>query len=265
MKKVLTIIGSPRRGNSYAAALEVEKVLSAGGAMEMEYVFLSEMNVEMCRGCFACLKTGIEKCPIHDDVGVILEKINTADAVVFVSPVYVMSVSGLMKNFFDRLCSICHRPVFCRKYAMVLSTVGAVGLKDTLKYMAGAVGSWQFRKVVKLGLKTPLSHDHKGNMTPGNLDRIRKRSIKLREMVLHDRHARPGLSQVIQFRIQRAIFTGKAASDWPADGRFYSALRDRKYFCDTRVNPLVNAIGALVEMTVRLLLPGGSEDRKERT
>lgn len=246
MKEVLVLLGSPRKGNSLAAARRVEKTLVERD-FRVEYVFLSEMGIEACRGCFACLRTGIENCPLKDDVPAILEIMARADGIIFVSPVYVMGVSGLMKNFFDRLSSICHRPSFCGKYAMALSTVGAVGLKDTLRYMAGAVGSWQFRKVVKLGLRTPHAMDIERNMTPGNLRKIRKRALRFGNMILDGSYASPNLAQVLQFRFQRAVFTGGTSEEWPADSEFYSALAGRDYYCDVRVNPLLNLVGAVAE------------------
>lgn len=261
MKKVLVLIGSPRKGNSLAAAGKVEEVL-AEKDIQVEYVFLAEMRIELCRGCFACLRNGIASCPIDDDIPSIMDRMRSSDGIIFVSPVYVMSVSGLMKNFLDRLSSICHRPVFCRQYAMVLATVGAIGLKDTLRYMAGATGSWQFRKVVELGIKTPHAFDTDRNMTNGNLRTIRRQSLRFREMLLNGRHVSPCMSQVLQFRLQRAIFTGAAASDWPADRKFYEALADRKYYCDVKVNPLYNFLGAVAEKMTRWFTGGREEERK---
>lgn len=261
MKRVLAINGSPRDGNTLAALREAEKVLTGDGDIEFELIKLHEMDISMCSGCFACLKHGIGKCPLNDDMPDILERMMSADGIIFASPVYVMGVTGLFKNFLDRLASICHRPVFCDKYAMVLSTVGAIGLGDTLKYMAGAVGSWQFRKVIKAGIKTPYAYDTDKNMTAGKRASISRRVLRFRNMMLEDKYCSPSLPQVLQFRFQRAVFT-RQADDWPADGRFYEALRGKKYYCDVKVNPLINAVGAAAEWIAGWMMKSGNEEGK---
>mgnify|MGYP001164390126 FL=1 len=261
MKRVLAINGSPRDGNTLAVLREAEKLLTEDGDIEFELVRLSEMDIGTCTGCFACLKHGIEKCPLNDDIPGILEKMTSADGIIFASPVYVMGVTGLFKNFLDRLASICHRPIFCDKYAMVLSTVGAIGLRSTLKYMAGAAGSWQFRKVIKAGIKTPYAYDTEKNMTAGKRASISRRVLRFRNMMLGDKYRSPSLPQVLQFRFQRAVFTRQAA-DWPADGRFYDALKGKKYYCEVRVNPLINAVGAAAEIIAGWMTGSDNENGK---
>jgi multimeric flavodoxin WrbA len=254
MKHVLALVGSPRRGNTLAAVEAISRVLKEEEEMDVEFIHLSDSKIGMCRGCFACLKKGIENCPIDDELPDILHRMMMADGIIFASPVYVMSVSGLMKNFFDRLASICHRPIFCDKYAMVVATVGAIGLSDTLKYMSSAVGSWQFRKVIQLGIKTPLAFDYQENLSGRNSSIIIRQSRKFKTMILQGKYVSPGLMQVIQFRIQRAIFTGRASSDWPADREFYSSLKGRKFYCDVKVNPVFSFLGYLAERLVSLMM-----------
>ena len=68
--KVLAIIGSPKgKGNSYKVTKELEKQINNYEKIEFEYLFLKDYNLEMCRGCFSCIKRGIKFCPIKDDMG----------------------------------------------------------------------------------------------------------------------------------------------------------------------------------------------------
>jgi multimeric flavodoxin WrbA len=102
------------------------------GGVEFDYLFLMDADLQPCRGCFACLSKGEQFCPLLDDRESIVQRMLDSDGVILVSPVYVLNVTALMKNFIDRLAYICHRPLFFRQHAMVLSTTGGVGLRPVL-------------------------------------------------------------------------------------------------------------------------------------
>ena len=73
------------------------------GGAEVENVFLAKKEINPCRGCFSCwLKTPGE-CVIKDDMAELLKKFAGSDIVVFATPLYVDNVTGIMKNFMDRL------------------------------------------------------------------------------------------------------------------------------------------------------------------
>jgi multimeric flavodoxin WrbA len=94
------------------------------------------------RVVFNCISKGGDLCPLKDDRDMIEEKMQEADGLVMVSPVYVMQVTSLMKNFIDRLAYRCHRPLYHGKKAIVLSTTGGMGLDKTLKYMKDITEVW---------------------------------------------------------------------------------------------------------------------------
>lgn len=82
-----------------------------------------------------------------------------ADGVIFANPVYGTNVSGLMKVFVNRFSYIFHRPRFFEKKALLITTTGALGHKDVLKYLDLVARIWGFEVVDRVGLITP----------PGNL------------------------------------------------------------------------------------------------
>ena len=92
------------------------------GAVEFECPFLKDANLEMCRGCFLCVRRGKEKCPIKDEQRKIEERILEMDGVIFYSPVYGMNVSALMKKFIDRFSYNGHHPQFFKQRALFVST-----------------------------------------------------------------------------------------------------------------------------------------------
>ena len=100
MKKVLGIIGSPRRqGNTN---LLVEKILAGGrdGGGETDAVFLADLEIADCIGCHACWEG--KSCPDHDDLEYVIGKIIASDVIVFGTRVYWYGPTALMKACIDR-------------------------------------------------------------------------------------------------------------------------------------------------------------------
>lgn len=100
MKKILGIIGSPRRkGNTHLLVESILKGASDAGA-EAEMIFLGDMKIAECDGCHACWKG--KPCARKDDMNAIYERIAGSDAIVLGTPVYWYGPTALMKGFIDR-------------------------------------------------------------------------------------------------------------------------------------------------------------------
>ena len=146
MKKVLVISGSPRpMGNTHKIAKLIEEQMAAMGDIEFEYLSLEKISLQYCRGCLACMKKGEEKCPCRDDSIMLRDKMLSADGILFLSPVYVHTVSALMKNFYDRFAYLCHQPRFRNKAAMFVVTTELTGGQETLEYMRFPAFAWGFK------------------------------------------------------------------------------------------------------------------------
>lgn len=100
---------------------EVEERMKQLGGVEFEYLFLKDLDLKMCSGCFNCVSKGKELCPLKDDKAEIENKIMEADGIIFATPVYCENVSGYMKNFIDRFAHVFHRPQFFDQKVMVLA------------------------------------------------------------------------------------------------------------------------------------------------
>ena len=96
--------GSPRRENgvTHLMAMNFLKGAQKAGA-ETDYIFLERKKIQHCMGCFACWFKTPGKCAIIDDMQDLLDRYLRSDVVVFASPIYVGSVTGIMKDFIDRL------------------------------------------------------------------------------------------------------------------------------------------------------------------
>lgn len=123
--KILSICGSPRRGNSEALILFIQEFLKKKG-IENEVTLLRKKNIGFCRGCVEYCNKNLE-CAQKDDMKEIMEKMEQADGLVFVCPNYFSMPPGIFKNFIDR-CSVLYtankQDEFSKKKAIVVC-VGA--------------------------------------------------------------------------------------------------------------------------------------------
>lgn len=96
--------GSPRAetGNTHFMVSEFMKGVEQAGA-EVENIFLAKKKICPCMGCFGCWLKKPGHCVIIDDMAELLEKFSASDMVVFATPLYVDNVTGITKNFMDRL------------------------------------------------------------------------------------------------------------------------------------------------------------------
>jgi multimeric flavodoxin WrbA len=101
-KKVLVLLGSPRRkGNSAILAEQIIKGAKSGKA-KVETIYLHGSNIAPCKGCMSCQKKVSKGCSIEDDMQEIYLKLIESDAWVIASPVYWFTMSAQTKIFIDR-------------------------------------------------------------------------------------------------------------------------------------------------------------------
>ncbi|MGC9324174.1 MAG: flavodoxin family protein [Desulfomonilia bacterium] len=102
MKKVLVILGSPRKkGNSAILAQKIAKGARSAGAT-VETLYLHGMNIEFCTSCYKCQRPNSKGCVIDDDMQQIYQAMLEADAWVIASPVYWFTMSAQIKIWMDR-------------------------------------------------------------------------------------------------------------------------------------------------------------------
>jgi len=100
MKKILGIMGSPRRnGNTHILVSKILEGAEAEGARG-DILFLGDVAIRECDGCHACWKG--KECSKNDDMNSIYPQIVASDAIVFGTPVYWYGPTALMKGFIDR-------------------------------------------------------------------------------------------------------------------------------------------------------------------
>ncbi len=100
MKKVLGVVGSPRKkGNTDILVASILEGAQKEGA-KTDVVFLNDLHIVECDGCHVCWKS--KPCRRKDDMNGLYPKIIESDVIIFGTPVYWYGPTALMKGFIDR-------------------------------------------------------------------------------------------------------------------------------------------------------------------
>lgn len=107
--KILAINGSYRGNNGFTSAC-IERLLQGAteAGADCETISLAGMKINACTGCQVChTESHLLKCIFDekDDTNVIFGKMRDADIIIFATPVYIFSMSSLLKKLLDRLNS----------------------------------------------------------------------------------------------------------------------------------------------------------------
>ena len=136
--KVLTIIGTPHKGNTRAIVDLFLKEFEDENNSFDELVLPNDFN-NFCMGCANCILKGEDKCPHYNEVSKIVERIEKADLIILATPVFVGLCSGSMKAFLDHLAYmwLVHRPneSMFNKVGLIVTSAGGSGVKQTVKLL----------------------------------------------------------------------------------------------------------------------------------
>ena len=116
MKKILAISGSYRKGRTIDTMIDkaVEGIRSADASIEVEKIYLTDKNIEYCRGCMTCFGSDPSKsladCVIEDDMKELCKKLDEADGYIFGTPIFMGTITALMKTFCERFTWILSKP-----------------------------------------------------------------------------------------------------------------------------------------------------------
>lgn len=100
--RILALVGSPRKGGNTDVLVSecMEEGESRGHWTRTLYLY--DFTIDACVDCRGC-KRGDLVCVLQDDMREIYGLLDTADVVVFGTPVYWYGPSGKMKLLIDRL------------------------------------------------------------------------------------------------------------------------------------------------------------------
>lgn len=106
MRRLLILIGSPRKqGNSAFLAGTAARSARAAGA-DVKQVFLHDLRILPCTGCAVC-RSGIDApCILDDDMSSLHAELRRADAILIATPIYSYDMTAQTKLLMDRLYAL---------------------------------------------------------------------------------------------------------------------------------------------------------------
>ncbi len=250
--KILAIMGSPRKRDSYQITKVFEEKLNAVEKVEFKYLFLKEVNLEYCRGCCVCFAKGEEFCPAKDITLKIRGEMLNSDGVFFVSPVYGHQITALMKNFIDHFAYIFHRPCFFDKVAMVISTTGGSGLKEVLDSLEGTARGWGFNVAGNLGVIAP-AFQHAPEYRTKVINEIETLSQNLLDSIKTRKRPSPTLYDLIFFKAMKCKIA-PLKEVYPCDYEYWEQrgwLNKDYYLDNASINPFKNIYAKFIERRIK--------------
>ncbi len=127
--KILGITCSPRKNGN--TEILMRQALEAAGkeGCETEIFRMSEKEVAPCDACQSCFETG--GCIVQDDMQELYQMLESADGIIFGTPVYFGSVSAQGKAIMDRMFALLQRRALKGKVAGALVVTRRVGAIQT--------------------------------------------------------------------------------------------------------------------------------------
>ncbi len=94
----------------------------------IDYYFLSRLNIESCLGCNnICGNKKDLDCIIDDDMKLIIPKLNNADIWILGTPIYLDGIYSTLKTFIQRMC------IFSKSDVILVNDRYRHPLKDNIK------------------------------------------------------------------------------------------------------------------------------------
>ncbi|NGM83840.1 flavodoxin family protein [Paenibacillus sp. 7124] len=248
--KILAIIGSPKsNGNTYRTVNQIERELNEkNDEIEFEYIQLSRIRLEPCKGCYVCIERGEEKCPLKDDRESLEIKMKQADAVIFATPVYTYNVSWIMKNFLDRFAYRCHRPDFHGKKAMVVVSTGGVGLSFVASLLSFMLGTMGFITCAKVGVTFAPPHEKNDEKLKKETNRLIKQTDVFYKKLNDTSPVKPSFLKLLVFKMQQKAFSN-APQDL-ADFKFWKEKgwlqKKEDYYYKVHVGKVIKIFVSLI-------------------
>ncbi|MGN1045041.1 MAG: flavodoxin family protein [Candidatus Methanomethylophilaceae archaeon] len=173
MAKIVVVLTSPRKGaNSETLAMKIADGAKDNGN-EVEVFRLSDLEINGCKACMGCKKTG--NCVQKDGIKGVLEAIKAADGVVLTAPVYFGQPLAQYRSLEDRMFSFIDgefKPFIAPgKKLAVVGTSGAdpVACGTVAEQIAGRLGG--FFKFETIGTVS-MNGCNPPNVAAGNADKL---------------------------------------------------------------------------------------------
>ncbi|MCP4130445.1 MAG: flavodoxin family protein [bacterium] len=249
MKKILVISGSQQKKGAGAKTIEMFKSKFDSMEYSFETVFLSDYEIASCRGCTVCFKK--EECILRDDVSSIVEKMKSSDGIIFVTPIYAMNISGILKTFIDRISYMLHKPALYEKHSYIIITTDVGGFRPIsfyMRYMMNAFGIYNtgYLGVIAKHIKKDENYRNKisGIMTP--------EAKKFKDFLSRGKNYKPKFTQVLRFNLWKISAIMKKEY-YPGDYQYWEEKRwlDKEYYYPVKINSVQKILLKIIRKKIR--------------
>ena len=215
--KILVIDGCGRKGNTWSVVeCAMNEIKEKYPDVEFEKLELAKINLPFCIGCSNCFRLGHEKCPHYTIMNGIIQKIENADGVIICSTTYNWSETGYVKNLFDHLCFMLHRPYFYKEKALVITTAGGTGQKKAAKRIASTLRGIGFNRCYNIALASVSWNAYTLNDKHKKI--ISNKAIMFARDVASKKLHSPRLLNIIPYNIMRGMGQNYAKdSEYPTE------------------------------------------------
>ncbi len=249
MKKILAISGSQQKKGAGAKSIKMFMSNFDSEDYSFETVFLSDYKIASCRGCTVCFKK--EECIIRDDVPSIVEKMKSSDGIIFVTPIYAMNISGLLKPFIDRVSFMLHKPALYEKHSYIIITTDVGGFKPIsfyMRYMMNAFGIYNtgYLGVIAKYMKTDENYQNKisGIMTED--------AKKMKDFLSRGKNYKPKFTQILRFNLWKISAIMKK-DYYPGDYQYWKekGWLDKEYYYPVTINSVQKILLQIIQKKIR--------------
>jgi multimeric flavodoxin WrbA len=260
--KIVALGGSPRKGDSYRVCCLIAEIMNSysqneTGAIEFGYLHLDSLRINTCLGCSRCFQEGDQYCPLQDDVTEVRQKMQEADGIIFVSPVYACHVTSTMKKTIDRLAYLFHRPELIGKPAMVVTTTDGGGLRETSKFLKMTATGWGCTVTGTVSIISSFFFEtrkfnnyYNEKYKVGALKKIHRMSACFYEAIRSGKRGAPSFFELYLFNGLRSKAYSSAAdySYWKRRGWLTA-----EYYYPVRLGPGKRLFGAVLKGIIRMM------------
>ncbi len=241
----LIIDGCTHKGNTWKVAEAVmNRIKEKDPDSRFEIVRLIEKRLDYCIGCSNCFRKGPDYCPHKDIMTEILDQMSAADALIMISTTYNTRETALLKNFLDHLSYLLHRPRFFTKKALVITTVGGVGGKSTVKSITGTLNGMGFNKCYGISVTTVSWNAYQ--ITDKHRQRIDKVTDSFRRDVESGRLHYPKTLVLIPYNLFRGMAENyKPGTMYESEDGTYYLQQKRAYDAAVPLLPHQRLFGVL--------------------
>ncbi len=249
MKKNLIIAGSQRKKGAGAKATDIFKSKFDSTLYSFETIFLSDYEINSCKGCTVCFKK--LECVIKDDVSSIVEKMKSSDAIIFVTPIFAMNIPGLLKTFIDRISYMLHKPALYDKHSYIIVTTDIGGVRPIsmyLRYMMNAFGLYNagYTGVIAKQIKTKEDYQNKIS------DTFTVEAEKFKNLLNRGKYYKPKFTQIIRFNLWKISATLKK-NLYPGDFQYWQekGWLDKDYYYPIQINLIQKILLKILKRKLR--------------